>query len=175
MKSMIIGLLSLLLSATSFAQGGAATAPMQEPQIAKIMEVANESEVDAAKVAERKAQDPQVKAYAQKMRTVHGQNQKEMKRLTKDKRIELENNEVARKLKESNKATMKEMKDKEGAEFDRAFISSQVEMHQNLLNQLDGQFIPSAQTPEFKQFLSKTREHVKNHLDEAKSLQSSPQ
>jgi len=54
-------------------------------------------------------------------------------------------------------------------------MAKQVEMHETLLKHIETGFLPTAKTPEMKEYLTKTRDHVRAHLDEAKSIHSSLQ
>jgi putative membrane protein len=52
------------------------------------------------------------------------------------------------------------------------YIDSQVTEHQKVLDTVDQQLLPSAQSPEVRDALQKAREKVAAHLEEAKRLQT---
>ena len=170
MKSALVTICAGLLTAT-MAYGQVLT----EAHVTQIMKVANEGEIDAGKLAKKRANNDQVKAFAKKMVDEHEKNEKEVKQVAKKADIGMDNNDAAKQLKEHVKTTIKDLKDKKDAEFDRAYIASQVDMHQSLLNQIENQLLAAAKTPALKEYLTKTRDHVKMHLDEAKSIQTALQ
>lgn len=57
-----------------------------------------------------------------------------------------------------------------GAAFDRAYMRSQVDLHQWLLTSLDTVLIPSARTPEVRTLLQTQRASVAAHLEQARSI-----
>lgn len=164
-----------ILSASLLMTGVALAQNLAEPQITEIMKVANEGEISAAKLAKQRAQNDQVKAFANKMIDEHRKNEKDVKKVSSKKDIGMDNSEAAKALKKQAKETVKNLKDKKDAEFDKAYMASQVDMHQSLLDQIEDKFMPAVQTPELKDYLAKTRDHVKVHLEEAKAIQRSIQ
>lgn len=146
-------------------------ADLSDAKIEKIMQTANEGEIKAAKTAKSKATNKDVVGFAKHMIDEHEMNNKEGKKVFKAAKITPEKNEMAEVLETDTKNKISDMKKLKGADFDRAYIESQVAMHQDLLNNLDQKFIPGAENPDLKAFLSKTREHVQAHLEEAKRIQ----
>ena len=59
-----------------------------------------------------------------------------------------------------------------GADFDKAYVNAEVDLHQAVLDQLDNTLIPSAQNAELKSLLEQARPTISAHLDHAKSLKS---
>jgi Predicted outer membrane protein len=167
--------LLLPLIATAMFSAPALAANPTDGEIAEIMKTANEGEIDAAKVAEKHASSPEVKGYAKEMVEAHKQNEKDGKEAFKAGKISPKNNDVAKAMKKDTKAKIKALKEhkKDTAEFDRAYIDSQVAMHQQLLNDLDSNLIPNAKSEDLKSYLTKTREHVQEHLTKAQQIQSS--
>ena len=76
-------------------------------------------------------------------------------------------------MKEDAQAKMENLKSQKGADFDKAYIASQVEMHQTVLNDLQNTLIPAAKDPQLKTFLETTKTHVQQHLEKAQKLQAS--
>ena len=142
-----------------------------EAHVAKIMTVVNEGEIDAAKVADGKAKNERVKAFAEKMKKEHKHNKKEAKKVAKKADIDMEKHAMVEMLKENNKATVEKLKEASEAEFDRVYMQSQVDMHQTILNHINTKFMPAAQNPAFKSYLQKTKASIQGHLREAQSIQ----
>ena len=57
------------------------------------------------------------------------------------------------------------------AEFDRAYVESQLKMHQDVLDTIENELLPAAQNDEIRQLLETMREDVETHLAEAQALQ----
>lgn len=159
----------------AFAMGSTALAALSDGEIAEIVKTANDAEIDAGKLAQRKADNAQVKEFAKRMVSAHEDNTKEGKKIFKDSDIKMKNNDEAKMLKKDAKAKLSTLKDKKGKDFDVAYINSQVDMHQMVLNDLDQKLIPAAQKPQMKEFLQKTREHVQEHLTKAQEIQTTLQ
>jgi len=70
---------------------------------------------------------------------------------------------------ESSRATLKGLS---GADFDKAYVNAEVDLHQSVLDQLDNTLIPSAQNAELKSLLEQARPTISAHLDHAKSLKT---
>lgn len=141
--------------------------------VATILRTANDLEIDAAQMAKKKASNEQVKAFAQTMIDGHKENNKETATLVKKLNIKTEPTEEAATLKKDEAAKMKSWKNVSGAEFDKAYIANQIEMHKSLISKLDSDFIPNARNAEFKAHLEKTRNHVQEHLTKAEEIQTS--
>ncbi len=156
----------LIFGSFAFAQA------LSEAQITKMMKEANEAEISMAKLADRKSKNPQVKAYAKKMMDEHKKNEKEVKKVARKEDIGMDRSEDMKMMKENAKTKMSQLKDTPAAEFDKAYIASQVEMHQQLLDNINNKFLPAATTPELKTYLETTKGHVQTHLDEAKTIQT---
>lgn len=164
LKIVLFTLIAFMLSSYAFA--------LSDGEIAEIMMTANKAEIDAAKVAKSKASDGSVKDFAHHMIDEHESNQKDGKKITKDEKIKSKSNDEAKNLKKNAKDDLADLKKKKGLDFDRAYIDGQVNMHQQLLSDLDEKLIPQAQNPQFKTFLTETRTHVEQHLAKAKEIQA---
>ncbi|MFS4461024.1 DUF4142 domain-containing protein [Bdellovibrio sp. HCB2-146] len=166
----IPNLFLVIMLCMSFASSAWALA---DQEIAEIMMTANDAEIDAAKLAKSRASSSAVKDFAEHMINEHTNNMKQGKKITKDEKIKAKSNEEAKNLKATAKDQLAELKKKKGADFDRAYIGTQVAMHQQLLTDLETKLIPQAQNPQFKNFLNETKTHVEQHLSKAKEIQSS--
>lgn len=148
-----------------------AVAP-SDGEIVEILKTANETEIDSAKLAKKRAENKEVKDYAQMMIDQHELTNKQSKKITKEENIKKKSNDMAKALKDESKTKMSDLKKKKGSDFDRSYIEQQVTMHQQLLNELDQTLIPSAQNDSLKTFLQSTRDHIQEHLTKAQSLQA---
>jgi putative membrane protein len=156
-------------TAVSLAQDAAPN----DAQIAAIVVAANNVDIDAGKLAKTKAQDKEVKDFAQRMITDHTGVNKQATALVKKLKVKPEENATSKSLKESGAATMKKLEGLKGAEFDKAYIDNEVTYHQTVLDAIDKTLIPNAKNPELKGLLEKTRPAIDEHLQHAKKIRSS--
>ncbi|MGZ3773933.1 MAG: DUF4142 domain-containing protein [Pseudobdellovibrionaceae bacterium] len=155
----------------SLAFSPAHAANPSDGEISEVMEEANEAEVNAGKIAERKATNEEVKSFAKMMVDSHKENEKEGKKVLKDTKIKTKSTDLTKNVKKELKDKVSSLRSLKGNEFDKAYISSQIEMHQKLLTDLDNTYIPNAQNPQLKSFLERTKAHVQEHLTHAKKIQ----
>src|SRR6476646_6857661 len=161
--------------ATTFV-AAAAAASAQTPndaQIAAIVVTANQVDIDAGKLAESKASNPQVKAFSKQMVTDHAGVNKQATDLVAKLGVKPEDNPTAESLKSGGADNIKNLKTLSGAAFDKAYIDHEVEYHQAVLDALDKTLIPSAQNAELKALLVKVRPAFMAHLEKAKQIQAS--
>lgn len=164
-----------LASAWFLAAGGALAqdAAPNDAQIAAIVVTANQVDIDAGKLAKRKASDKDVKAFAQQMITDHTGANKSAKDLAKKLKMKPEANPTSTSLKSSGDENLKKLKGLKGADFDKAYIDNEVTYHQTVLDAIDKTLIPSAKNDELKTLLNKIRPVIADHLEHAKQIQSS--
>ena len=143
-----------------------------EAEMAKILLVANDAEIDAAKLAKKKTDNPAIKTFSEHMISAHKENNKNAKDVAKDANIKPVKNEMAKSLEDDADMKLAELKKLKGPSFDSAYLNQQIAMHETLLKTIDEKFIPAAKSPEWKSFLEKTRVHVSSHIDEAKLILS---
>src|SRR6476646_2621708 len=161
--------------ATTFV-AAAAAASAQAPndaQIAAIVVTANQVDIDAGKLAESSASDPQVKAFGKQMVTDHTGVNKQATDLVTKLGVTPEDNATAQSLKSGGAENVKNLSGLKGAAFDRAYVDHEVAYHQQVLDALDTTLIPSAQNAELKALLVKVRPAFVAHLEHAKMVQKS--
>jgi putative membrane protein len=158
------GLLAVPLASLS-AQG------VTDAQIASIVVTANTVDIDAGKLAESKATDPQVKAFGRQMVTAHmGVNKSATELVTKLK-VTPEDNATSMSLKSGGESNVKSLEQLNGAAFDKAYIDHEVAYHEQVLDAVDKTLIPGAKNAELKALLVKVRPAFVAHLEHAKHLQ----
>jgi putative membrane protein len=167
-------------TAPTMPRGGAAVIPPPEPppaqealseaQLAKVSELVNTAEVEQGKLAQAKAKAPAVKKFADMMVRQHGAALGEQAKIVKKLSLGSDDSAIAEKLKAEGETTLDTLKKTERAAFDAAYVKSQVEGHQKLLELLDTQLIPAAKTREVVDALRQARAIVEQHLSEARAL-----
>ena len=170
---MNLRLLAIPLMAAFLFSGVARAENMSDQEIGEIMKTVNDAEVDAAKAAKSRAENAEVKQFAKDMISAHEGNNKEAKKVFKKADIDPKSNDFAKNIKKDSKEKLADLKKKKGSDFDRAYIESQIMMHQQVITDLETKYIPAVQNADFKAFLETTKSHVQEHLAKAQSIQSS--
>lgn len=146
-----------------------------DAEITKILHETNEGEIELAKLAKSKSKNEEVKKYADHMIKDHTASNKTGKQLTNKLNIKPVSSEGSKEMKEEGTEKLAELKKLDGKEFDKEYMESQVEMHGEVLSNIDNKLLTSAKNPELKAMLEKTRTTVSQHLDQAKKVQSTLQ
>ena len=144
-----------------------------DAEIASIVVTANQVDIDAGKLAESKATNPEVKKFGALMVTDHtGVNKSAVALVTKLK-VTPQDNATSKSLKDGGEKNVANLKTLSGAAFDKAYVDHEVEYHQAVLDAVDKTLIPSAQNAELKALLVKVRPAFVAHLEHAKKIQAS--
>ncbi len=168
MNTLGIALAASLFVATT---GAFAQAP-NDAQIASIVVTANQVDIDAGKLAESRAHNADVKAFAKQMVTDHtGVNKQAVALVTKLK-VKPEDNATSQSLKKAGDENLKQLKTLKGAAFDKAYVDHEVDYHAQVIDAIDKTLIPSAQNAELKALLVDSRPAFVGHLEHAKMIQS---
>ncbi len=161
---------------TTFASIGAETttdkaAPPNDAQIAKIVLVADTVDVNYGKLAVKKTENPDVKAFAETMIRDHSAVNQKATALAKKLGVTPEDSETSKSLEENGKAMLKTLEELDGAEFDKAYVDNEVSYHEAVIGVLDTTLIPNTKNAELKALLESGRPIFAAHLEHAKKLQ----
>jgi putative membrane protein len=172
MKNCVSAVSALALTAV-FALAHAQQKGPSDPQIAGIVVIANQIDVDAGKLAKSKSHNKEVKAFAQQMITDHNAVNQQAGALAKRLGVTPEDSDTSKSLKQGAADNIASLKKLKGAQFDRAYVDHEVAYHQQVLDAIDKVLIPSAQNAELKGLITKVRPAIATHLDHARHLQAS--
>ena len=125
---------------------------------------ANLAEVDAGKLAQKKASSDDVKKFAQHMVEDHGKMLEEQRAMAKSKRVSL-----PRAAKKDQQSALKKLEGASGERFDRAYMEQMVKDHEKALK-LAQDAAGNAKDAELKQAAEKAAPEVQKHLDMAKEI-----
>ncbi len=124
------------------------------------------AEVDLGKLAQERAQNPEVKKFAQRMVEDHTKANEELKQLASREGIHMPTN-VSRK--DAN--TQRELEKLSGSAFDKAYAQHMVQDHEKDISEFK-QMASSAQNAALRQFAQQTLPTLESHLQEAKQMQA---
>lgn len=174
LKSSVLILAALALASittTSHAQSGAA-APT-DPQIAMIAVTADNIDIEAGKLAEKKASSKEVKEFAATMVRDHTAVNGKATALAKKLNVTPEESATSKNLKSDADKTMKKLEGLSGAEFDKAYVDNEVAYHEAVIGVVTKTLIPNTKNAELKSLLESAGPIFTSHLDHAKHLQAS--
>ncbi|WGR94079.1 DUF4142 domain-containing protein [Bradyrhizobium sp. ISRA443] len=165
--SIAVAALSLLGSA-AFAQN----AKLTDPQIAHIAYTAGVIDIKAAKQAESKASNKEVKAFAKDMVRDHEAVNKQALDLVKKLKVTPEDNDTSKALSKQAADKLAELAKLKGAAYDKAYIDNEVAYHKTVNTALETQLIPSASNPELKNLLQTGLKIFQGHEQHAEHVAS---
>ncbi|HEX8454727.1 MAG TPA: DUF4142 domain-containing protein [Longimicrobium sp.] len=147
---------------------------MTDANVAAVAHAANMDEIQTSQVALRRSQNAQVREFAQMMITEHTAVDQQMMQMLQAKNMTPQPNAAAQAAMQATQATLANLNQRSGMDFDRAYMMHQVQAHRWTLTSLDQSLIPSTRDPEMKGFLStRVRPAVAMHLESAQRINAS--
>ncbi len=169
-------------STPSDAPAGASTPPvgdstpgLTDAQILQVLHTANAGEIEQAKLAQAKSKDARVKKLAAMMLEDHTKTDKKGVALAKKAGLTPEPSPVSTSLESDAGGNTSSLKSDGAADFDKAYVDTQVKEHQAVLDLIDKQLIPSARNADLSALLASVRPAIAMHLLHATELQTAMQ
>lgn len=163
----------LLLSASLLSLPLGAQPTLNDAQIAAIVVVANQVDIDAGQYVVAKTQDADVAKFAATMVTDHSSVNKSAVELVTKLQVTPEANDTSRSLQAGGDKNLAGLRTLTGQALDKAYIDHEVAYHEQVIAALDTALIPNASNRELKALLIKVRPAFVEHLGHAKHLQAS--
>ncbi|MGK9234051.1 DUF4142 domain-containing protein [Inquilinus limosus] len=124
-------------------------------------------EIEAARIALRRTQSPEIRAFAEMMVADHTRSQEQITKAVKDhdlstplpKRIDLKHQQILDQLQRAA-----------DADFDRLYLNGQVTAHQEALKVYQ-HYAPTAEEPSLRAVAEAGLPMIQRHLDRARALQ----
>jgi putative membrane protein len=155
---------------------GAVTAVAQaptDPQIAGIVQTANQIDINQAKLALKKTSNQQVKEFANQMISDHTNLEKSVNDLAKKLGVTPEDSATSKELKQQAAAETTKLKSLSGAAFDKEYATHEVAYHQAVIDAAKTTLIPNAKNAELKSALEGAAPLLQGHLEHAQQLEQS--
>jgi len=146
-----------------------------DPQIAQIVQTANQIDIDQAKLALKNSNNPQVKAFANQMITDHQALMKSVADLAKKLNMTPEESETSKQLKQQANDESKKLKTLKGSAFDKEYVAHEIAYHQAVIDAVGNTLIPNAKNAELKAALEGAAPVLQGHKEHAQHLQASLQ
>jgi putative membrane protein len=160
------------LAAMTLLSGGALAenAKLTDPQIAHIAYTAGVIDIAAAKQAQTKASNKDVKAFADDMVRDHEAVNKQALDLVKKLNVTPEDNDTSKTLSKQAADKLAELGKLSGAAFDKAYVANEVAYHKTVNSALEKQLIPSASNAELKDLLKTGLKIFQGHEQHAEHV-----
>jgi putative membrane protein len=144
---------------------------MTDANVAAVASASNMDEIETSRVALTRAQNAQVRAFAQQMISEHSAVEQRMQALLRSKGMAPQPNEPARAAMAATQETLRRLNGLSGAAFDQAYMAHQVDAHRWTLDSLDRSLIPAAHDDDLENMLkAEVRPAVAMHLQMAQQL-----
>lgn len=125
---------------------------------------ANLAEIDAGRLAVKKASNPDVKRFAQRMIDDHTQANSELSDLAHKKGFDMPTQ-----ADEAHQKDAARLADMNGAEFDRSYMAAMVSDHQKVVSMFE-KYSGEATDPDVRAFARKMLPTLRDHLKMAREL-----
>ena len=156
---------------TDSAAGRLAGREYSNAELTGFLHTFNTAEVEVGQVAQTKATDPGVRAFAQRIVSDHRALEAEVTRTSQTLNVTPAIREDIEDLTEDHQKGMQELNGKaKGHEFDEAFLEHEIKMHKKVLDEIEDS-LGRNRNPELRPLLEKARDGVKAHLTTAEELE----
>jgi predicted outer membrane protein len=152
--------------------GGTAVPALTDAEIAGVMIEVNNGEIAAGGVADSRAENASVRAFAATMVADHTNANHSLSTALQQAGITASDSSDRQSLAAGATETTMMLWSVAAASFDATYVQSQVTMHMMVLQLLDTRLIPGTQSQALKTELQAARATVMNHLTGAQQLQA---
>jgi putative membrane protein len=161
---------SATVSGASAQQQGEA---MTTSDVFAVLRNLHNAEIDQGKLAEKKATDPRVKAFASEAIKYHQERLAKDQQLMTALNVQPRDNKVSDEIKSSAEKQISSLSSLSGASFDRTYIDDQVNYYRAALDTFDNTLIPGTADPQMKNNVIELRGRANRFLKEAQDLRLS--
>ena len=152
-------------------QATPATPKITDPEIASVAVVANQIDIDYAKIAEQKSKNKEVIAFAQTMAKDHQAIIDQAVALVTKLGVTPQDNPTSQSLKNAAATTRESLKAASEDSFDKAYIDNEVAYHSSVIDAVEKLLIPNATNKELHDLLQSAVPLLKSHLEHARMVQ----
>lgn len=170
LAALLLALTTVPLAAQERQEMGNEPPELTDANIAAIVVVANQADIDNGELALEKGVNERVRVFANQMIESHTAINESAGELVTELGVTPEAHEVSRSIHDGQEAARERLDDLSGAEFDRAYIENEIAYHEAVIDAVDNVLIPSAQNEQLKQTLIDVRPAFVSHLEQARSI-----
>lgn len=154
--------------AVADASGGTAAGSLGNGEVMGVLFAVNQAEMQAGQDAVQKGKSRDVRRFAQQLIVDHSTANEQVKAAGAG--ASPQEGDLMRTLQQQAQQDRAQLAGLSGSAYDRAFLASQVKLHQQVLQTIDQQLLPAA-TGTLRPAVESVRTHVAHHLAEAQKIQ----
>lgn len=144
---------------------------LTDPEIASAAVVANQNDIDFAKIARQKSKNEEVLKFAETMAKDHKAVIDQAVALVTKLKVTPKDNTLSRKLTADAANTKKILLSKSAKSFDKAYIDNEVGYHKAVIATVETVLIPQSTNEELKGLFQNVVPALKAHLEHAEMVQ----
>src|SRR5690606_5544013 len=144
---------------------------LTDANVTAIATAADNGAIGEGQLALHRSRDQDVRDVAQRMISDHTALNQQIRQ--EAQRTGMQPEELTSRIQATSEQTLRSLGEREGTEFDRAYIANQVAMHRWLLETMDNTLIPAARDDRLEALLRSQRAIIAEHLEHALRVQQS--
>lgn len=142
--------------------------PLTTGEILQELHAINAGEIALAQLALRKSQDPQVQQTAQLIIRDHSALEQRVARVAAAQGVQLDASLLSQGTSAQVAMIENALAELSGAEFDREYLTRNVELHEIALDTVRSDLLPAARTPQVRDLLTYAAPQLERHLRQAR-------
>ncbi|WP_437876825.1 DUF4142 domain-containing protein [Sorangium sp. So ce513] len=150
--------------------GHSAMRQPSEQELATLISLINQQEIEQSKIARQKSDSPEVQRFAEQMIDEHSRAEQHGAELSRGARVSLAACPQCGQFQASAVETRESLQEQEGAEFDVTFIWAQISLHRRALEVIDEQLVERMKDASLRSHLIKLRSDLERHLSSAEEI-----
>lgn len=150
----------------------APVAPFSAPAIASMAMVTNNAEIQESQIALQRSTNESVRQFAQRMVTDHQYLNQQLGWVMSEERIGSEMIPLSQQVQDESRNAQQTLQGLSGADFDRAYIDRQIQLHEWAISMIDDTLLPSATNSDLRSVLETTRATMSEHLQQARQIRA---
>lgn len=162
-----LGVLLVVFTANIHAQN---SDQFNDAEIAKIAVVANNIDIEYAKIAKEKSSNEEILGFANTMISDHKAVIKQASELVSKLGVTPQSNSLSKKLNEDAAKTREMLHKKSGGAFNEAYIENEISYHKAVIDAIRNVLIPDTENDQLKELLEGVLPALETHLKHAESV-----
>jgi putative membrane protein len=158
---------------TAAEAGPVSNEALNDPQILQVLLSASSGEISLGSLALTHASSAMVHDFAQMTVSDFGAAKEQEQSFAAAHDLTPRPSGTSESLNANAVAIQGELDTVSGVDFDRMYMSSQLDMHRGLLTLIDEQLLPIVTNPELRALLEATRTTIATHFDQARAMVAS--
>ncbi|MBC7926371.1 MAG: DUF4142 domain-containing protein [Bryobacteraceae bacterium] len=153
-------------------EAGAVTREYTDAEMFALIDLVNDGSIEVSKLAQTKATNAEVKAFARKVVTEHTALNKETAAMAAKMNLTLTIPENDEDIAENHVDGLKDLTDKpKGKEFDEGYIEHEIKIHKKIIDEVKDALERTNQNTETQTFLQKALTSFQAHLQAAEEIE----